>query len=389
MTVKTWSLAGAARFAREARTGTATHMRTAEIARRWHKVKMMRAYEIHRANFGSRDAATLMLFGGLGYQPPYPAGWDEAADLVIGDEARHLTEAELYVVTPQMCDIVIAAAQSLGVEDLQLIDEEDLPSPTGLLVLPYPVLVRTVGGNLGDDRAFSWHTPANFTLPDPTNRDAMLMKPSVRVSVYHDTHGPVRPDSFLDLAAEARQAGTPLPPLILDAVRCLPFRAAEADPQAPARLARAAQAVDGAVRDAAEAMGQDESRVIGEYASGSQIEDADDTFTLRFLYAFWRLCEQRIAEVQHIETNHAARVIAERTGMSPEVRVIRLRQRAEQPHGGAKGRNWQHRWIVKMHKVRQWYPSEQRHKVIYRGPYIKGPDGKPLLDGETIRALVR
>jgi len=90
-----------------------------------------------------------------------------------------------------------------------------------------------------------------------------------------------------------------------------------------------------------------------------------------------------------VETNHAARVIAQRTGLSPEVRVIRLRQRAEHAGGEPTARNWQHRWVVKMHKVRQWYPSEQRHKVIYRGPYVKGPEGKPLLGGETVRALVR
>ena len=30
-----------------------------------------------------------------------------------------------------------------------------------------------------------------------------------------------------------------------------------------------------------------------------------------------------------------------------------------------------------------------RHKVIYRGPYIKGPDVKPFVDGDTVRGLVR
>ncbi len=45
--------------------------------------------------------------------------------------------------------------------------------------------------------------------------------------------------------------------------------------------------------------------------------------------------------------------------------------------------------VVRMHKVRQWYPSIQQHKVIYRGPYVKGPEDKPLLGGETVRGLVR
>jgi hypothetical protein len=364
-------------------------MQTAAIARQWRKSKMLRAYEVHAANFRSRDMARAMLFGGLGYRPPYPAGWDEAADLVTLDEARYLADAALYVITPQMCDVVVAAAQSLTLDDLKLVDEEDLPSPTGLLVLPHPLLVKSVGGDLGDDRAFCWHTPATFTMPDPTSPHGVRTRPAARISVYHDTHGPVRPDSFVDFAAEARRQGTPLPPLLLDAVRCLTFHAVEADTEAASRLARAAQAVDGAYRRSAEAHGQNEDRVIGEYASGSEIEDDDDTFTLRFLYAFWRLCEQRIAEVEPVETNHAARVIAHRTGLSPEVRLIRLRRRAEHAPGEPTARNWQHRWVVGMHKVRQWYPSEHRHKVIYRGPYVKGPDGLPLLGGETVRALLR
>ena len=36
---------------------------------------------------------------------------------------------------------------------------------------------------------------------------------------------------------------------------------------------------------------------------------------------------------------------------------------------------------VRIHKVRQYYPSEGVHKVIFRGPYIEGPDGAPLLVG--------
>ena len=48
-----------------------------------------------------------------------------------------------------------------------------------------------------------------------------------------------------------------------------------------------------------------------------------------------------------------------------------------------------HRWVVQMHRVRQWYPREDRHKIIWRGPYVKGPPDKPLLDGTVVRALVR
>ena len=40
-------------------------------------------------------------------------------------------------------------------------------------------------------------------------------------------------------------------------------------------------------------LGFDESLVVGAYDPGEVIEDRDDRFMTRFLYAFWRLCAQR------------------------------------------------------------------------------------------------
>ncbi|MDH6581054.1 hypothetical protein M2161_000160 [Streptomyces sp. SAI-133] len=42
------------------------------------------------------------------------------------------------------------------------------------------------------------------------------------------------------------------------------------------------------------------------------------------------------------------------------------------------------RWPVRMHTVRQWYPSRQEHRVIWRCPYIKGPADAPLMMGEKV-----
>ena len=72
------------------------------------------------------------------------------------------------------------------------------------------------------------------------------------------------------------------------------------------------------------------------------------------------------------------------------MQVVRLRRTEQAGDTGSRTAwEWQHRRVVRMHKARQWYPSLQQHKVIYRGPYIKGPDDKPLLGGEVIRALIR
>jgi hypothetical protein len=42
-------------------------------------------------------------------------------------------------------------------------------------------------------------------------------------------------------------------------------------------------------------------------------------------------------------------------------------------------------FVVRMHKVRQWYPSEGRHKVIYRGRTSKAPPTNPCWAGKHLR----
>ena len=96
-----------------------------------------------------------------------------------------------------------------------------------------------------------------------------------------------------------------------------------------------------------------------------------------------------IATSEPAPVNHTARVLAHRTGTDPDVRIIRMRSHAGDPTGEHRRVNWHHRWVVQMHKVRQWYPAQQRHRIILRGPYVKGPADKPLLDGTVVRALVR
>lgn len=393
---KKWTAAGAARSAREARVATAEHLRSAPIAQLWYGGKLMSAHELARHQIDGwsqegAEAAEALVLGGMSLAPPYPHDWYTAARLVLDDEVETLTVAPLYVLSPQMCDVVIAAAQTLTIEDLELVDVEDLPSPAGVLVLPHTVLVRTIGGTLSDERAYSWRAPSRVVRP-VVRRGRLVSEdvPAVRTSSYNDMAGPVQPDSFLDMAAQAAAAGTPLPPLLLDGVRCHPFRMATSVAQREALreyVARAARLGADAVAGAAE-MGWNENRVVHEYSPGQVIEDHDSRLTERLLYAFWRLCEQRIAEVVDPGVNHSAQVLAERAGVSPEVRVVNIRTAArpadEQP---SSGRDWQHRWVVRMHKVRQWYPSEQRHRVLYRGPFVKGPADKPLLDGDVVRVV--
>ena len=340
-----------------------------------------------------RGTASALLFGGSGLTAPYPASFDEGARRILDLRAADLDAATLYVLSPSMCDVVIAAAQTLTVDDLALLDEDDLPGPTGLLMLPHPILVRAVNGSLGDTRAIAWTTPAQLHTVTDTGDPTQL--PAVRFTSYLDSYGPVRPDSFRDMAARAHAQGTPLPPLLADGTRTYPYRVTATDEmrRATARYGDHARARTTQWRELNTSIGLDHGDPVDdsfEYHPGDEITDSDDLFSIRFLYAFWRLCAQHISDLTDAPAGHSARLQADRAGVPAEVRVATMRTptRTTDP-GEPGGRDWKHRWVVRMHKVRQWYPTEQRHKVIYRGPYVKGPADKPLLGGEVVRGMTR
>ena len=99
-----------------------------------------------------RRIARDILLGGSRVSQPYPAELGDAARALLDRRADDLDAATLYVMSPSMSEVVIAAAQTLMLDDLALLSPDDLPSPTGLIMLPFPLMVRTVGGGLGDDR---------------------------------------------------------------------------------------------------------------------------------------------------------------------------------------------------------------------------------------------
>ena len=104
-----------------------------------------------------------------------------------------------------MCDVVVAAAAALVPENLELSRPADLPSPTGLVLLPHPLLLRTIGGDVVDDRAYHWPIPA----PIPRSTLTRTAIPACRVATYSDTHRPVQPDSFRQFCDAARRDGEP------------------------------------------------------------------------------------------------------------------------------------------------------------------------------------
>jgi hypothetical protein len=81
-----------------------------------------------------------------------------------------------------------------------------------------------------------------------------------------------------------------------------------------------------------------------------------------------------------------------RHGADPQQRQDSALRRTTSPAAGPgqhRHTEWHHQWMARMHKVNQWHPSLGQHRVCFRGPYIKVPAGKPLLNGDVVKGLVR
>lgn len=105
--------------------------------------------------------------------------------------------------------------------------------------------------------------------------------------------------------------------------------------------------------------------------------------------ALWRFMSQEIAAIEHPHTRKTtARMLMRRQLRADPLTLIRLRRRARGVDQGTSF-EYSHRFVVRGHWRRQWYPSEQRHRSIYIRPFIKGPDDAPLLAREHVIGVVR
>jgi hypothetical protein len=351
-----------------------------------HIAGLLETYVNWLARQGVRDrrqATQLALLQlGLDLPPETPELARAAATKRMQDEIGTLRVAEAYVVSPAMHAVVAAAAETLERLDLvTLVAEEDIPSQAGFVLLPYIQLVKRAHEEQPSEvRALTWRLGTRPALDGKRVR-------VVQVVAWLAADGPIQFPDFIAVRRQAKEQGHPFPTLIPDARAFLRIDHDHNLSDEETRLILdSQQAMYGSVVENRTAgMG----RLVGEF-TGDVLQDQDQSFELRYLFAFWRLCAQRIAIVSRYRE-----AVGDDPPVPPEVedvRVIQLRSFSPltlDDHEHDARRRYRHRWVVRMHKVRQWYPKEGVHKVLWRGPYIKGPDGAPLLSGEKVNALVR
>lgn len=330
------------------------------------------------------DLACSMVLGKLGMRPPWPPEPEAAADWQLAEDLELLRSGALIVISPSAHASVVAAAATLEPGDMStLVRDRDVVTPSGLLVLPEPVVCVNRTGSLSDTAAFGWQfITQHQTLPTSQYQ-------GVRVSTFMDRDGPVQPADWRTAVAHARKTGSPLPRLVPDGMYGMRGDGAvtAADDGTVEALSVQHKELQSALKHAA-AWRDEAVQEVGEW-DGGRVEDPNDDFACRYMFAFWRLVAQGVTTAQPVVPLQAGRRAAVGEPYDPAVRVIRLArqlpgQRSDKGEQGAGMRAYHHRWPVRMHKVRQWYPSSQEHRLIWRGPYIKGPADAPLMMGEKV-----
>lgn len=312
-------------------------------------------------------------FESEGVTAPPPATNREAIDVVLQHRAQWVENAPIFLLSEEMLDVVIAAAKSLSPDDLATLTEEDLPQPTGFLMLPRDIYVSDPTGAVpvSDVRALSWR------FSDICSEGVWSV--GARVALWSKATGGEMDDAYRMLLESFQ--GEWLPDLVhigatwIDRSVFAGMTQAEMAEEVEAARARFPE-LNLPPMEALEA---------GLHSRDDAIDDRSKTFHQAFLFAFARLCEQGIGEDETVGERIPA--VARKGGPTRDVRVVTLKKRRARTKGESEAVEWSHRWVVQMHKRRQWYPSTQEHKVIFVGPFVKGPEGKPLKPSTGVTAV--
>lgn len=314
-------------------------------------------------------------------------GVTEFVDAWARSRRARLSSAPLYVLTEEMMNVCLSAAATLTVEDVaEYVRSGDNVHAAGHLLLPDNLLTSNPLSSIEVDdlRALSWF-PSTYGVRaiHPDDRlppvGQVHHAPTTRILAWSSTFGGLAPQSHRDFLTMAERLGVRVPSLVFGGESW-----AMTDP-----------ADEQARREAFATLGDrpvvGTQEVISQHLPGAVVEDPDGSLTMRFLMAFWRLCDQEIAEVTPQETQtRGERPARPKRWEKVNVVTLRRRRRPRDPDRETQPVAWSCRWVVQMHRVRQWYPSEGRHKVIFRGPFFKGPEGAPLKPtAEQVKALAR
>lgn len=285
-----------------------------------------------------------------------------------------LDVAQNYYVASEMVDLAVAASIHLADKnedgDTTILEAHDPPSPFGWMWLAKPLSIRDIRGKTLSMQGCFWSTSGGYVnitwfvdeydMKDDSNR-------YFREKGTTNFRSPRLTPNHLEVAAY----GQPLPRSIT----------------APSHYV----------------FDSEERLEIGKTENGDNfliVGSGDDRYevevekrvaaTNSFLYSVWRLMRQTLVSTQPLTDlpRQDRRRLDKANVTNRAVTVIELRRR-EGGRGYNSDVNWSHRFLVRGHWRRQWYPSDKTHRWVYILDYIKGDESLPLLVREHVTALLR
>lgn len=277
-------------------------------------------------------------------------------DQFVDTLMRVLALGEIYSAQPDTVDLVSAAAETIPYHPVLAGDE--LPSPFGFLYLAKPIGTRDVHGKMIRVHAIQWW-PSLMQIERERGTPAATAA-AVNYVLYSRSTDMV--DDYSTMADPQTKHFLPWP---LSLVHTWP-----ADQHAFTVTA------DGTPVDTKIPL-----------ADG---DEWDGAFFHRWVLSWWLIVKQQmVAVAEEVPPKEARRrlqrAVDDRDVRIPMVNVVDLRRRAHtdtiHTTGGVE---FSHRWGVRPHWRRQWYPSLQEHKLRLIGFQIRGPEDKPLVLKKTV-----
>jgi len=314
------------------------------------------------ATRGPDHYAEMIRLGKQPVRPPGPPGI--VGTRLAHDEAKRLTDADLWYLDQDLCELLQAAHHTMP---RFAPTPQDLPSHTGFAVFAEPIADRDPADELHladyiqqlalDHDAASAITDLSVQIgavswgPLPYPDSAKAPAGGVWMSFYAHTRLHTIADPDL-----RRRALAMVPPMMVDNEAVVPWTPDGAD------LERWTLPAPGSF--------------------GTTYGWAAMVFAAFRLATQPNLAEQNVERIPRPERRRTQRAqLPER-----DVRVVRLRRGLGGDHATGDGsRAYQHRWIVRGHWRNQpWGPGHELRRPTYILPHLKGPDGAPLIGGDRV-----
>lgn len=311
-------------------------------------------------------------------------------DLIVEGLATQVRLADCYRVTPDMCDLVKFAADSLDESDT--IDRTLPPTMWGFVRFEKPLPVHDIRGRTMLIHFASWGPGAVLHNGRLGKED--LRAPSVTFcSFWNDPH--TEPDDVWEISIDRFRDD----PFITEVVGRWAFVGAEmmrdGHSLGPSQVHPNEDNIANALREDANFR-----RNFPDYPAELPPPVKDFTNVQRYMHALWLLLGQTITRVEPEKIKSSAAKRYGKMRIPGRVSVVMLRKTQPRPSEGETHVEWQHRWVVRGHWA--WRVCGDKHPLaqaapvkggigcrLWINPYVKGPEDAPFVVTDRVYQFSR